>query len=377
MSLLELNNNSDTPLVQQIQTNLRSRILRDEFPPGYKLPSIRQLSHDLGCSTGIVERAVSTLTAEGLLKSEPRRGVYVRKPREKRVKSKDIALILPGLRLEHMASMSGGVHAALAGSDYRLIIQSADNDFDDEIHLLEYLAHDNLVGVVICPPTADSYAEPIKEFVSRREIPLVLATHRLVGLSSVDAVAIDEFEHGRAAVDYLLSKGHREIALIGGHGLSLSSRQTLEGIAAGLRRYRLAMSDLHKIDVDVLDLNDEEPWLNGQVSTERFLREHNPGITAILSLGNYSTIGAYRAVQSLGLSIPDDISILSTGSDLQAFALLQPSITVFTDQLHATCERATFRLLQRIENPGMQPEAIQIPPQLIERESVRKIPVSK
>ncbi|MEQ9460875.1 MAG: GntR family transcriptional regulator [Phycisphaeraceae bacterium] len=371
--LMELNNQSGTPLVQQIQKNLRTRILRDDFPPGYKLPSIRQLSHDLGCSTGIVERAVSKLAAEGLLESQPRRGVYVSKPKSKPKKSKDIALILPGLRLEQMSSMSAGVHAGLAGSDFRLIIQSADNDFDDEIHLLQYLAHDNLAGVVICPPTADSYAEPIREFVEKREVPLVVATHRLVGLSNIDAVAIDEFEYGRAAIDYLLVRGHREIALLGSHSHSLSGRQVTEGIAAGLRRHRMSMDDLHVVDVDVLDLNGDEPWLNSEISVTRFFSEHRQDVTAMLSLGHYSTIGAYRAAARLGINIPKDLSLLSMGSDLQVFSLLQPSITCIADEIHSVCERAAFRLLQRIESPETPVQTIQIAPQLFERDSVRNL----
>src|SRR3989440_7228512 len=76
------------------------------------------------------------------------------------------------------------------------------------------------------------------------KLPFVLIDSYVPGLS-VDAVLADNFEGARAAVDYLISEGHRQIAFIGGPTLDdprpINKIYTIERRGAG---YRMALLDV-------------------------------------------------------------------------------------------------------------------------------------
>lgn len=69
---------SDRPLYRQIADGLRAAIVRGEYPPGSQLPSEAALMERFGHARGTIRQALGVLRTEGLLTSEPGRGVFVR-----------------------------------------------------------------------------------------------------------------------------------------------------------------------------------------------------------------------------------------------------------------------------------------------------------
>jgi GntR family transcriptional regulator/MocR family aminotransferase len=80
MSILKdsrLNPSFDTPLYQQVYSNLRSSILSGELIRGVKLPSTRALAEELNVSRNTILNAYRQLTAEGYIESIQGSGTYV------------------------------------------------------------------------------------------------------------------------------------------------------------------------------------------------------------------------------------------------------------------------------------------------------------
>jgi len=67
----------DTPLYQQVYTNLRSSILSGELKGGMKLPSTRALAEELNVSRNTILNAYRQLQAEGYIESVQGSGTYV------------------------------------------------------------------------------------------------------------------------------------------------------------------------------------------------------------------------------------------------------------------------------------------------------------
>jgi len=72
-----LKNTDSTPLYQQLFLQIREKILSGAFPAHYKLPSIRDLSDELGISRNTVDGAFQELCAEGYIYSKARSGYFV------------------------------------------------------------------------------------------------------------------------------------------------------------------------------------------------------------------------------------------------------------------------------------------------------------
>lgn len=66
-----------TPLVEQIEQQIRRALAAGEVRAGEPLPPVRQLAGDLGVNLNTVARAYRTLEAEGLVVAQRGRGTVV------------------------------------------------------------------------------------------------------------------------------------------------------------------------------------------------------------------------------------------------------------------------------------------------------------
>ena len=88
---------------------------------------------------------------------------------------------------------------------------------------------------------------------------------------------------------------------------------------------------------------------------------------------DYSAIGGYNAIKDLGLSIPDDISVV--GYDGIAYSqLISPKLTTYSQDTTKIGEIAAQQLVELIENPQTTfTEVITVDGTLIEGDSVAKL----
>jgi len=78
---LQVDLGSRLPIYQQLAQQIREAIARGELHPEAALPSVRQLSRELVVNPNTVARAYTELEREGLLVSQPGRGIFVAQPR--------------------------------------------------------------------------------------------------------------------------------------------------------------------------------------------------------------------------------------------------------------------------------------------------------
>lgn len=154
-----------------------------------------------------------------------------------------------------------------------------------------------LTGVL--PPGAETAKLP----------PLVIAAESLKH-SNLPAVTIDHVGGAEEAVRHLIELGHRRIAHIAGPDHVLSSRARANGYRKALRAARVVC--------------DETLVQRGDFSVEsgekmlHVLMQQKPTPTAVFCANDEMALGALRALKSLGLAVPHDISVV--GFDDQEFA---------------------------------------------------------
>lgn len=77
MEMLIIDSRSTTPVYLQIVEQIRARIGDGSLPPGTPLPSVRQLAAELGINPNTVAKATMLLERDGLVRTVPRRGMFV------------------------------------------------------------------------------------------------------------------------------------------------------------------------------------------------------------------------------------------------------------------------------------------------------------
>lgn len=117
---LRLSMDDPEPMYAQIETQIRELILGGHLPPGTKLPTIRALALDLGCSVITTSRAYRDLETEGFIRTRVGMGTLVAEmPQEK----------LSAYRHEAVESaieeaLEAGLRAGLEREELRGIVES-------------------------------------------------------------------------------------------------------------------------------------------------------------------------------------------------------------------------------------------------------------
>ena len=75
--------NSAIPIWSQLRDEFSRRITTGSWPPGSKIPSVRDLAQMVGANPNTVQRALSELERDGLAVSERTAGRFVTQDQEK------------------------------------------------------------------------------------------------------------------------------------------------------------------------------------------------------------------------------------------------------------------------------------------------------
>ena len=197
-----------------------------------------------------------------------------------------------------------------------------------------------------------SNRELVKEILDLG-LPAVVADHSFEDLP-VDCVDIDSEGGSAAAVRHLVALGHRRIGFMANTQPEYNPPR-YRGYLRGLAEAGIAP--------------DERLVVRGTPSTEggyRLMRELLEAgrelPTAYLAYGGTMAVGAMRALEERGLSVPGDLSLAGCGS--RWFARANPGITTAVAEAHLLGATAVRTLLERIENPKAAPRQVRLPMEL-------------
>lgn len=76
--MFTIDNMSSIPVYEQIVRQFQGRILSGEMKPGDPLPSVRELSDQLGVNHNTIQKAYKELDYQGLTAAVPGRGSFLR-----------------------------------------------------------------------------------------------------------------------------------------------------------------------------------------------------------------------------------------------------------------------------------------------------------
>ncbi|MDR0525577.1 MAG: LacI family transcriptional regulator [Spirochaetaceae bacterium] len=147
--------------------------------------------------------------------------------------------------------------------------------------------------------TDPKYAEQVKRVA--KSIPFI-CSGKLDG-AGVYSVRIDHVFAMKIVMEYLISLGHRDIAIIGGARRVQSTHEKLQQYIYLTGLYGLSFREEY-----IREGNYAE---SGGYVCMKALLDGEKIPSAVIAINDYSAIGAMRAVFDRGLSIPGDLSIVS------------------------------------------------------------------
>ena len=234
-------------------------------------------------------------------------------------------------------------------------------------------------GVVIHSMPGD---DPLVGAAVERRLPAVIVDQPPV--EGVPSVGIDDEGAARQAAEHLLELGHRNLGVVS-FRLALEARSgmveperrgaaTLRPSGARLRGVAAATSaaGISWNEVPVYECAVSSP-AEGRVAAEALLaREPRP--TAILALSDRLAFGVFEVASRMGLSVPQDLSVVGFDDVPEAARSTPPLTTLHQPHVEKGLQAGRKLVAQlREEHPGDQQELV-LPTRLVVRGSTAHAP---
>lgn len=232
------------------------------------------------------------------------------------------------------------------------------------------------------------YHDPRVEALTQYGLPVVLINRFLDIPPGCGAVYPMERDTAEITLNYLWERGHRRIAHYGGpialNNAEMPPQSTGEGISwlpsdfatARFERYQAFMRR-HQV-TNPQFIFSEDTW-DGTHAAQVLMhwRSLPQPPTAVFCANDSLAIALWKAAEEMGLSIPNDLSIIGVGDSSEAYRAGRPLSTIALPGLEIGRE-AVQLLLRMIEGVSAHTCRQAIPmceTALIERDSVRQVKV--
>ncbi len=241
---------------------------------------------------------------------------------------------------------------------YEVIILSTTTDIQKDKKLMELFQEKKLDGAFIMGiKLSDEYFKELSSI----SYPCVLFDVRVKN-PNITCIGVDNIQGAFMAVEHLIKHGHKKIAFINGHKNAFVSYERLSG-------YYLALSS-YNIEIDQNLIVHSDFTSNGGKKAIEELLSSGKEFSAVFCASDLMAIGAIEAFDSLGISVPDDISIVGF-DDITIAQYVNPKLTTIKQDREKIGASAANALINLINEQTLDRGLVM--PELIERESTKEL----
>jgi len=275
-------------------------------------------------------------------------------------RSSTIGVILPDLTNPLFPPIVRGIEDRLTLHGYVALLGNTDNDEAREWRVIEGMRDRHIDGLIVA--TARRHHPSLVEF-AKRSVPLVLV-NRVVDDHLLPSVSVDDPLGARRAVAHLASLGHRRIAHVAGPQQLSTGHGRYRGFISGLEASGVAFDEGIVVFAD--SFSEPEGY-----RAARELLGSNPDVTAIVAGNDMLALGVLRALASIGLSCPTDVSLVGF-NDMPFMDRITPPLTTIRLPHYEVGAAAADLLIERIADPTGPAKGVFLAPELIVRSSTAR-----
>ena len=197
----------------------------------------------------------------------------------------------------------------------QLLLADGKHDARQERQAIEFLLDLRCDAIIIYPRFLNTIE--LDEIIEKTHKPIIVVNRQLEKHPEHCVIAAHE-QNTFDAVNYLVSRGHRDIAFISGSPDSPTGNSRLNGYTQALRAHHIAFNAQRLA---------QGSWsLQSGYEAGLALLEQGAEFTALVASNDDMAIGAAKALSAAGKRIPQDVSLLSF-DDIPMAAFFVPPLT--------------------------------------------------
>ena len=262
-----------------------------------------------------------------------------------KTKSDAIGLVVRGIANPFYTKIIHAVEAAVHSAGFTMVMQQVSTN-DDEVKRAAVMEREKRLRGIIFLGGRSDYT---KEEVAPLNVPFVCCTYSnhygTLEPEQYSSVSIADEEEAYRAVMELYRCGHRRIAAL------LSQKNDCSISQLRYRGYLRALHDCSLPEEDglVLCAGGYEIQDAYQAVVRRLRSPAD--FTALFSISDHMAIGAMRALQDGGLSVPDDCAVIAIDG-LTVSNYINPRLTTLCQPMEELGRRSVEMLLDLIHGRG-------------------------
>lgn len=347
-------------LATVLQTDIEQRTLLE----GTRLPTEVELSEKYAVSRQTVRQALTLLENQGLLTRKQGSGTYVSRSVPRRISGdKNVGVICTYITEYIFPSIIRGIEEVLGDEGFALSLSSTNNRTDNERAKLQYYLHSGVSGLIV-EGTKTAFPNPnifLYRELAAKNIPIVFIHAYYNDIESPTFVVVNDRAGGRMATNYLIERGHREIAGI----FKGDDRQGVERYAG----YTAAFTENNIPFRDDMVLWYTDSGQQALPKNEEILRL-TESCTAIVCYNDLMAVNVIKIIEAAGKRVPDDVSIISFDDSIYSNITSVPltSLAHPKDELGRLAAKKILNLIN-----GRQEASETLGWELVERGSVSRV----
>ncbi len=284
------------------------------YVPGERMPTTEQVSRALSVSLVTTHRALHNLVTEGVLERIRGKGTFVVENHEAKRPH-----LMVGVLSHAESSMGDHYHGRILDGMRQAAFEHRVN-----LVLIDYreMSLSDAAGYVLINPVASELDDVVANMADGTPLVVVGAhPHR----DDVPAISTDNRALAAAAIDHLYKLGHRRIGFVGGGAQLGDSRDRLSGFVSACDALNMTRRQCPVLDVPGYRLTSDE-----KIKLTQMLKTHD--VTAVFAGGYYLALDVYEAASTVGLEVPDGLTVVGV-DDPSSASRLHPPLTTFRQPL--------------------------------------------
>ncbi len=270
-----------------------------------------------------------------------------------------IGVVIPNLENPLFIELLQGIDEYITERGFCIVLGVSALSAEKEKRYLSMLSERQVDGLILFPTFLNETFPEAVESADDHKIPLVLCGSSGLVSSNINYVMTDNRMGAYIGTEHLIECGCRNIAFIGAIVDMAQAQTRLNGYRDALEFYGLENNPA----LEVYCSPEADTVFQ---KTVELLKTQK--VDAIFCLYDYMAFSVIRAVETLGLRIPEDVAIVGY-DNVSISARLSKSLTSIDTHSHKVGRTAAEILLKKIEKPETPNRQIVFKPELVVRET--------
>lgn len=272
-----------------------------------------------------------------------------------------LGLVVPDLMHSYFAEIAKAIEVVARAANYEVVICNTEENADSELREVEALRY-RTDGLIIASAVPINKSEKYRRFL--KEGTKIVLVDRYFKNIRCPAVTTDDVEVGRLATEHLIRQGHRRIGHLRGSDIAVAVNR-LEGYVQALTKHRLRVDERLIRRCGFFESD-------GYAAMQAWMAEGTVP-SALFAANDPIAIGAMRALQEAGISVPEKVAVVGAGN-IHYGDMLQVPLTTITWDKAGMGQQATKLLLDALDQEkngaaqSVAPRLI-VAPELVVRKS--------